>query len=787
MSRLHIKLLRDLRRLWAQALAIALVMAAGVATLIIAVGAHDSLQHTRADYYQNNRFADIFANVTRAPKALLPEIAAIDGVAAAEPRIVKIALTSVDGMAEPASTELVSLPDIGQQTLNLLYLRSGRLPDADSPSEVVVSEGFATAHHFTEGSSFDVLMNGAQRRVQVIGIALSPEFIYTLGPGDLLPDQRRFGIVWMSEKSLAAAYNLDGAFSNILLKLVPGTSEAGTIDALDRLLAPYGGQGAYGRKNQTSYAFLDSELQQLQAMSTVLPPIFLLVAAYLVNMTLSRLISLEREQIGLLKALGYSSWAIARHYIEFVSLIALIGIVIGAVVGTWLGNQVTVLYARSYSFPFLVFSRNPSLYAIATVVTIGAAVLGAAKAVRDVAWLPPATAMAPPAPPVYRQGVSDLLERMFRVQQSAVMVSRHLIHWPWRTLGGVLGVALSVAILVSSLWIFGSMEFMVDFSFHQSDRQDASISFLNPRPMGALFAVEHLPGVLKAEPYRAVPVKLRLGQIERRVAIVGRPPNTDLSRVLDADLHVVAMPDAGVVLSNSLANILGARVGDQVEAELLDGDHRIIAMPVSAIVEGYLGLSAYMDLDALNRLLREGTMISGVNFAIDPAQQDQLFAALKSTPSASFIALLKVSAQRFRDTLAQNITVEITIFVAFAATIAFGVVYNLARISLSEQGREMASLRVLGFTKREVSSLLLTELAVIVLLAQPAGWLIGYALAVAMDRGFATELYRVPFIIGSEVYAYSSIVVIAAAIASGLIVRRRVDRLDMIAVLKTRE
>lgn len=787
MSPLHIKLLRDLRRLWAQALAIALVMAAGVATLIIAVGAHDALQQTRANYYENNRFADIFANVTRAPKALLPEIASLDGVAAVEPRIVKIALTSVDGMAEPASTELVSLPDIGEQALNVLYLRTGRLPDPGSPTDVVISEGFATAHHFTAGSSFLVLLNGAQRQVRVTGIALSPEFIYTLGPGDLLPDPRRFGIVWMSEKSLAAAYNLDGAFSNLALKLVPGASEARVIDAIDRLLAPYGGQGAYGRKNQTSYAFLDSELLQLRAMSTVLPPIFLLVAAYLVNMTLSRLISLEREQIGLLKALGYSSWSIARHYIEFVSLIALIGVVIGSALGTWLGNQVTLLYAHSYSFPFLVFTRDPGLYAIAAVVTIGAAVLGAAKAVRDVAWLPPATAMSPPAPPVYRQGFSDLVQRAFRVKQSAVMVSRHLIHWPWRTLGGVLGIAMSVAILVSSLWIFGAMEWMVDFSFHQSDRQDASISFLSPRPLGALFAVEHLPGVLKAEPYRAVPVKLRFGQIERRVAIDGRPSDADLSRVLDVNQRIVPMPEAGVVLSKPLADILGAHVGDMLEAELLDGDRRTLAVPVSATVDGYLGLSAYMELGALNRLLREGAMISGVSFSIDPLEKNRLFAALKATPSASFISLQQVAMQRFRATLAQNITVQITIFVAFAGTIAFGVVYNLARISLSEQGREMASLRVLGFTKREVSALLLTELAVIVLLAQPVGWLIGFALAILMDKGFSTELYRVPFIVGSEVYAYSSIVVIAAAVASGLIVRRRIDRLDMIAVLKTRE
>ena len=787
MGALHIKLLRDLMRLWAQALAIALVMAAGVATLIIAVGAHDSLSQTRANYYETNRFADVFANVTRAPKALVPEIAAIDGVAAVEPRVVKLALTDVEGMAEPGSVMLVSLSDLHPPALNQLYLRSGALPQAGSINEAVVSEGFAKAHGFSEGSTFEILINGARHNVRISGVALSPEFIYTIGPGDLMPDERRFGIVWMSETALAAAYNLNGAFSNIIVKLVPGASEANVIAAMDTLLAPYGGQGAYGRKYQTSFAFLDSELQQLQAMTVVLPPIFLLVAAYLVNMTLSRLVALEREEIGLLKALGYSSWAIARHYIEFVSLIALIGIIIGFGVGIWLGTEVTAIYAKSYSFPFLVFSRNPSLYFIAAAVTLGSAVVGAIKAVRDVAWLPPAVAMSAPLPPAYRRGISDVLETAMRVRQSTVMVSRHLLRWPWRTAGGVLGVAFAVSILVGSLWSFGSITYMIDFTFHLSDRQDASINFLGVEPMAALYETERLPGIIRSEPFRSVGVKISLGHIERRVSILGRPADADLSRVLDADLRRVVMPDAGIVLSKPLADILDAHTGDKVMLDLLEGDRRTMSVPVSAVIEGYLGLTAYMDIAALNRLLGEGNMISGVDVSIDPARQDELFAALKQTPTASFIALHKVAMQRFRATLAQNLAVQITIYVIFAGVIAFGVVYNFARISLSEQGREMASLRVLGFTKAEVSSLLLTELAVVVLLAQPLGWLIGYGFGLAMVKGLSSELYRVPFVIGHDVYAYASIVVVLAAFASGLIVRRRIDRLDMIAVLKTRE
>jgi len=784
---LDIKLLRDLKRLWAQALAIALVMAAGVATMILGVGAHDSLATTREQYYETNRFGDIFASLTRAPLALKPEIAAIDGVASVETRIEKIALADMPGMAEPASVLLVSLPDYREQALNRVYLRSGRMPDSLAGNEALASAGFAKAHGLKEGSTIRVLINGRQRELMISGTALSPEFVYALGPGALMPDERRYGILYMPEKVLAAAYDLEGAFNSVSLKLIRGSNPDNAIAALDRLLDRYGGLGAYPRKNQLSHAFLDAELQQLRTMSRILPPIFLIVSAFLVNMTLSRLIALEREQIGLLKAMGYSSLAVVRHYAGFVTLIALAGISIGAVAGTLLGTGITTLYAQFFSFPFLVFSRNPAVYGIAVSATYAAALLGAVKAVREVAWLSPAVAMSPPAPQRYRKVLGGLVDLSRFVKQSSVIVMRHLTHWPLRTLSGILGMALAVAILVGSLWAFGSINHMIDVTFRMSDRYDAAITFTSVRPMAALYEAERLPAVLQVEPFRSLPVKLRKGPAERRVSLVGKAEGAELSRVLDGDLRPVVLPDKGLVISDALARLLNIKIGDEIEVEILEGRRQTVMQPVSAIITGFIGLTAYMNLDQMNRMLKEGDVISGVYLGLDMEMRDELFQVLKATPAASFISLQYAALQKFRETLAQNLTVMISVYAVLAGIIAFGVVYNFARISLSEQGREMASLRVLGFTKGEVSALLLGELAVVVILAQPLGWLIGYGFALTMSEGFRTELYRVPLVVNREVFAWASIVVFAAAAISGLLVRRRIDRLDMIAVLKTRE
>jgi putative ABC transport system permease protein len=778
------KVLRDLRRLWAQVLAIALVLAAGVATLILGNGAYASLFETRARYYEENRFADVFADVTRAPRALLGEVADIEGVLDAEARIVKLGLLDLPGMVEPGSVLFVSLPENGG--LNRLYLRLGRLPDPLSAKEIVVSDGFAAAHGLGPGDRLPVLMNGQRRELLITGVALSPEFIYALGPGQMMPDPRRFGVVWAPRAGLEAAYDLEGAFSNLVLKLAPGANPDRVIEALDRLTERYGGVGATGRTDQISHAFLDAELKQLWAMVRVLPPIFLLVAAMLVNMTLSRLITLEREQIGLLKAIGYTSRAVAQHYVEFVVLIAVAGILIGFAAGAWLGSELAQMYARFFTFPYLVFTRDPQLYGLAAVITLAAAIAGALYAVRSVVKLPPAVAMAPPAPAVYRER-GAWIRRLLNLPQTGVMVARHLMRWPFRTASSTLGVAMAVAILVASLWSFGSIDRMIDITFFRAERHDAQIVFGTPEPISAAFAARDLPGVMVAEPFRQVAAKISHRGREKTLAIMGRPADPRLSRVLDPGLRPMPMPEVGLILSEALADALQVRPGDLVTVEVQEGRRATVTLPVSGLSVGYVGLGAAMEIGALNRLMGEGALISGVSLMIDDSRTAEFYAAARTTPKTELISVTTLMLSRFRETLAENITVMVTVYVVLAGIIAVGVVYNFSRIALSEQGRELASLRVLGFTNREVSSVLFGELGAVVLLAQPLGWLIGYGIAAAMAAAFSSDLYRVPFVVERDVYAIASLVVCAAALVSAWAIRGRINNLDMIEVLKTRE
>ena len=787
MRALNLKLLRDVNRLWGQSLAIALVVAGGVSTVVLAVGSLRSLQETRIAYYERYQFADIFALVRRAPKPLLDQIAEIPGVAAVQGRITKLALLDIPNFSEPATGQFISLPDSGQPTLNRLYMRAGRMPEPGKADEVVVTEGFAKAHAFTVGSRFAAILNGRRQNLVIVGIALSPEFIYAIGPGDRMPDERRFAIVWMSEKALARAYDLDGAFSSVNLKLLPEASEREVILRLDALLDRYGGQAAYGRKDQTSHAYLEHGLDMLRNMSRTLPPIFLLVAAFLINVTLSRVVALEREQIGLFKALGYRSVDIALHYVKFVVVIVMIGIVIGSAAGTWLGTHVTKLYGDFYRFPFLIFVQSPDLYVAAAALSLAAAIAGATRALRDVAALPPAVAMQPPAPPRFRRLLPATCVLGDVLSQPIVMMIRNVTGHPIRAMFTTLGLALATGILIASLFLNGTMEQLIDVTYFMSDRQDATVSFIERRPLNVANEIARLPGVLAVEPYREVPVRIRKGNVERRVMISGRPHDAELSRLIDIDLHPVVLPETGLAISAWLAQILGVEVGDFVEVDLLEGQRRTVSLTVVALVEDYFGMHGMMDSDALAGLMREAPAANSVNLSLDESARGEFYDAVKRLPTVSGLALQRVSLANFREALAVLVTTMANIYTGLAVVIAFGVVYNNARISLSERARELASLRVLGFTSGEVFRILLLELAFLTLIAQPPGWLIGYGLAWTLKTNMAGEVMRTRLVVEYFTYALASGIVLAAAVFSALVMRERINRLDLVAVLKTRD
>ncbi|NND49816.1 MAG: FtsX-like permease family protein, partial [Rhizobiales bacterium] len=364
---------------------------------------------------------------------------------------------------------------------------------------------------------------------------------------------------------------------------------------------------------------------------------------------------------------------------------------------------------------------------------------------------------------------------------------RHIFRWPVRAALTTIGISLSCAILVGSMFALDSVEKLIDVTFFQTDRQHATLTFTDPAERSAVDDVRHMPGVLAAEPFRHVPVRIRFGHRERRTSLLGKPVDTDLSRALNIDLEPVIPPKGGVALSKTLAELIHVRTGDIVELEVLEGRGQTTSVPVIEIVERYIATQAIMELDAVSSLLDEAPVVNGVHFAYDTALEERMFTAVKNMPNVAAIAVRHQALASLRQTLAENIYIITRVYLALASVIAFGVIYNSTRIRLSERAREFASLRVLGFTASEVYWVLFAEFALLILAAIPLGWGIGYILALVTVQGFQSELYRLPLVIGPDKYAFASIVVLAAASLSAAVVRRRIGRLDLISVLKTRE
>lgn len=786
-SALQRKLVRDLWHSRGQALAIALVIAAGVATVVLAAGTRRSLEETRTTYYERYRFADVFAFCRRAPRWLERRLREIPGVSRIQTRIVEEVLLDIEGLAEPARGRILSLPDGANPALNDIAIVSGRTPRPWRTDEVVVGEAFAVANRFLPGDTFEANINGKRRGLRIVGIALSPEFVYAIGPGQLFPDDRRFGVVWMNRSALEAAYDLKGAFNEVSVGLSRSALEREVIARIDELLAPYGGTGAVGREDHLSDTFLRSEFDQLAAMSTIIPPIFLAVAAFLLNIVVQRLVATQREQIGLLKAFGYSNLTVGWHFLQFVLAIAALGIAIGWGLGAWMGRGLTNLYAEYYRFPFLYYVFDLGLFTGAALISAAAATLGAFVAVARAVRIAPAVAMSPPPPTRYRASAIERLAFFSALRPPNRMIVRHLSRWPVRSSLTSLGVAFSVALLVSSLFFLDALDEMLDAFFFRSQRHDVAIHFVENRNESVRHDLRRLPGVLAVEAYRSLPARLRFGPRSELASITGVERGAQLTQLVDANERPVPIPEDGLVLTQSLADRLLIHRGEVLQVEVLEGHRPTRDLRVERVAEEYIGMGAYMNLTAVSRLMGEAPSASGAHLTIDSSQEEDLFRRLKETPLALGVSVRRAALETFREIIGRTMGTMVLVYVLFASMIAIGVVYNNARISLAERARELGSLRVLGFHRSEVTYILLGELALLTLIALPVGCVLGYGLAALMVGLFDTDLFRIPLVITPASYGYAmSIVVIAATLAGG-IVARRVAHMDLVQVLKTRE
>ena len=787
MKPLQRKLLRELLRLKGQMLAVAAVVTCGISVFVSMSSVQYSLEASRARYYSRFRFADVFMQVKRAPEFYLETVRKIPGVASVNSRIVADVTLDVPGLDEPATGRLVSISEYRTPVLNDLFIKSGRYIDPGKPEEVVVSKPFLEANKLVPGDHISAVINGRKKELLIVGTGLSPEYIYEVQPGAFFPDKRRFGVIWMSRRALESAFNMSGAFNDLSLTLAHGVSEKDVIMQLDNLFSRYGSLGAYGRSEQLSDRFIADEIKQVGIQITFLPGVFLAVAVFLLNIVLRRLVATQRDQIAILKAVGYSNEDVGLHYLGFAMIPTAVGAVIGTGLGAWLGRGMMNIYADFYNFAELVYTFRFENVALAVLLSFFAALVGALGAVRKAVSLPPAEAMRPDSPVIYKPGILDRASLRKKIPVSIRIIVRNLERRPWKASLSVLMISLAVAILIAGRYSYDSLDRMIQVEFTEKHREDVTLIFIDPKPPSVAYNIASLDGVFEHEYYREEPVRMRFQHRFRRQSIKGLQSAEGLQRLVDKNGRKFNLPSNGILLTSDLAILLGVRPGDRLQIEFQQGRQLHREVLVSGTIDELLGLSAYMDIGQLNRLAGDGGVVNAAYLRIDQSKAGALYTSFKKMPGVAGIMMMKALKDSFNDLIAKSMNTSTFILTSFACVLAFAVVYNGARISLSERARELSSLRVLGMSKDEISFILLGEQALLTLCAIPVGFMIGIALSALLSHALSSELYRLPLVFTAYNFLFAFTVIIVVSVVSGLVVRRRLSNLDLVEVLKTRE
>jgi putative ABC transport system permease protein len=782
------KLYREVGRLKGQIITIALVVASGIVCFIALRGTYLSLDVSRTAYYDRYRFADVFARAERVPESIAPRLEQIAGVSTLQTRISEEVTLPLEGMARPAYARLLSLPASREPATNALHLREGRFPQRGREDEVVVLESFAHTHGLRPGHALPAVINGKLRKLLVVGVALSPEFVYSIRPGAIVDDPKRYAVLWMDRSVLAAAFELDGAFNDVTFRLEPGFDPTPVQVAVDRVLAPYGGDGAVARKHQLSNRILTQELGQLEVLSMMIPVLFLMVAAFLVNLVLGRLIRLQRPEIATLKAIGYSNWQVGRHFLGLVLVVLGPGVLLGVLGGFYLGSAVLNLYAEVFRFPDLGFRLSGALIASAVLTSSLFAVVGAVGAVWGAVKLAPAEAMQPPAPARYRKSIVERLGLGVLLGPSGMMVLREIQRRPLRTLFSAAGMAGAVALLILGRFGWDSITTYFESTFRREQRQDLTVAFSRPMPVRAVGQLRRMPGVVTAEGLRAAPIRIRYEHRSRDAIVMGLPEAATLRRlVARGGGREVEVPSDGVLVTKTLGDLLGLRVGDRPEVEIREGQRPTVRPLIVGFIDESIGLQVYAQADLLATLEGDLGAVSSVLLRVDEREMDRINRRLRESPHVIDVSEVTQDMRRMLDMNASVMNVWTAVSVLLATSVVFGVVYNNARIALAARSRDLASLRVLGFTRGEISLVLLSGLAVEVLIAIPLGLWGGTLWARQFMQTVDQETFRWQVFIAPTTYLLAVLVVLLASAASALWVRRSLDRLDLIAALKARE
>jgi putative ABC transport system permease protein len=786
------KLLREVRSSGSLLIAITSVIAVGVMCFVYMRSAYYNLNYAKDDYYAQCRMADFAIDVKKVPVVELGPISEMPGVVEVRPRIQFFATVDLDRTPAPLNALVLSLPDRRAHSINDVVMMRGSYFSDRRENEVIVNDAFALKHGIHPGQTIHLIMNNRRQELFVVGSAISSEYVYLVGPGSLSPDPEHFGVFYLKRSFAEDVFDFSGACNQVLGLLAPDVRDRpdATLRRLEAMLEPYGVNAVVPLHNQPSNRFLSDEIHSVGTFASILPAIFLVVAAMVLNVLMMRLIEQQRTIVGTLKAVGYHDWQIFSHFAKYGASLGSLGGVLGLVLGNRMAVFVTNLYKTFFEFPNLHNHFYTGTYLLGLLMSLLCALIGSLHGARQALKLKPADAMRPKPPP---RGGAVWLERFTEFWRQLGfgwrMVLRNVLRQRFRTLVGVFAAAMGAALLVCGFTLQNGVQFMIKFQFDLISHSDLDLTFVDERSHAALLESARLPGVDYAEPQFDLACTFVNEHHRRKGTITGLDPNARLTIPRDLQGRPLKIPEHGILMTRKLASLLQVRAGDKLTILPTKGAHLPIEIPVADITDSYIGLTVYADLRYLHQLMAEEYALTGVQLSLDQnsANKLALFHELKQLPAIRSVSAKSDTVHNLQTTVVETQKVFIGLIVFFAGVIFLSSLLNMSLINLSERRREVATLRVLGYSELEVGGLFLRETMVVNLLGTLLGLPLGYLLAWWITIIYDTEMFRFPLDTPPSLWIKAVLLGFAFATIAHAIVQWNITKLDWLEASKTRE
>ena len=792
MRTLSRKLGRDLLGNAGTLVSVVAIIAVGTGCFIGMGSAVRILSLSRATYYGEYRFADFWVHVKKAPLTAVERIARLEGMEAVEGRVVFEVILDVPGEERPLTGRLLSTPrQHADRTLNGLCLVRGSGFSDDRREELILSEAFAREHGLAPGDRVGLILNRKRQSFVIAGTAISPEYVYMVrGEGDLVPDPKHFGILYVEEGYAREVLDFQDACNEVVGRVVGGADADVEAMAQDvaRILHPYGVLSTTPRERQASHRFLSDEIEGGRVSSTLIPGIFLLVAALVLNVVMSRFAERQRSIIGTLKALGYSNKKVFLHFLAFGVAVGVVGGIVGNILGIALAAGMVEMYKGFYQFPRFVYEVYPDLLVIGMIISVVFALVGTAKGVWSVLRLEPAEAMRQKPPErggmIFLEHFPRLWKRLgFRTQ----MAMRSLVRNRFRTMTGVLATALAGSLIMLSLIMYDSLWFLVDFQFDRIVHSDVDIGLRDEQSIAGLYEARQLPGVDYAEPLLGVRCDLRNGRYERRMGIMGLAYRHRLTTPVRADLEPIEIPREGLVMSRKLAELLDLKEGDSLEVKPVRGRREPVQAHLASIVESYIGLDCYADLHYLSSLVGEYAAVNSVQTTVDPPRRADLYRTLKGLPNAQGLSVAADTRANIEGTFLTTMSGTLWIVIIFAGIIAGGSILNNALIEIGDGVRDISTLRVVGYQPRQIAAIFFRQSMITTAIGIVIALPLSYGLTLALVQAYNTELYRMPVVVKAPTVLLSAGMMVAFVLLAQAVVYRQIRKLDWLEGIKVKE